>query len=226
MFVIGSSESLPCSCSTVKDLSLSLPDTAPFRNHQQTRGSFLDSLLSFLNVPCSLWHPSSPFLHCDSCQSRDLSPTTATHCPFSKPSANSRFFPRLSLRSYLYAPCSFWSSSPPFYTVMPVSQGTFLLPLPHTAFSLSPGNSRSFPLATPPFPTCCVASLSHQLRGDRCSPNSFLPGSTPLPWHRLAIPKVALDDAKTRSACLGLRSRLSRPWLGRRSSPLQVRTLL
>ena len=61
MFVIGSSESLPCSCSTVKDLSLSLTDTAPFRNHQQTRGSFLDSLLSCLYVPCSLWHPSPPF---------------------------------------------------------------------------------------------------------------------------------------------------------------------
>ena len=85
MFVIGSSESLPCSCSPVKDLSLSLPDTAPSRNHQQTRGSFLDSLFSFLNVPCSLWHPSSPFLHCDSCQSRDLSPTTATHCLFAFP---------------------------------------------------------------------------------------------------------------------------------------------
>ena len=61
MFVIGSSESLPCSCSPVKDLSLSLSDTAPFRNHQPTRGSFLDSLLSCLYVTCSLWHPSPLF---------------------------------------------------------------------------------------------------------------------------------------------------------------------
>ena len=173
MFVIGSPESLPCSCSPVKDLSLSLSDTAPSRNHQQTRGSFLDSLLSCLYVPCSLWH-LSPLCSTLCCLS--VKGPVSYHCHTLPLLETTSELEVLSSTLFLLTYMSLVVFSPPHLLFLhcDACQSRNLSPstATHCPFAF-PGELEVFPSCHPPFSTCCVGSLSHQLREDRCSPNSF-----------------------------------------------------